>query len=107
MYGIQLSPTPVQGVQCVLVLRWEFGAVAERYSRRRTGANVQHRRQVVSVERHSLSGSVPPSVFRAAGHMTDSRGAIPGCVEIVFHVRVVSKQLSVTIDRGIENVPET
>ena len=38
--------------------------------------------------------------------MTDAGGAVPGGVEVIFHVRVISEEFPVRIEAAVEDVAE-
>ena len=104
MHGVEFAPAPIEREQRLLILRGELRAVAKGHARRRAGADVEHRRQVVGIELRPLARSVSPAELGPADDMIDSRGAIPACVEVVFHVGVVGEQLAFAVDRRIEDV---
>ena len=106
IHGIDFAPTPVEDVKGVLVFGREFRSVAEGRAGRRTGADVDGRGQIVRVELGIFSGAVAPAEFTAADDVVHAGGAIPGSVEIVFHVRVVGEELAGVIDRSVVDVAE-
>ena len=101
MHGMDFTPAPIEDVKGILVLCGELCPVPEGRSRGRSGSYVDHGRQGVRVELGPFAGAVSPAPHRAAGHVTDSRRAVPRGIEIVPHVCIKSEQFSVSVYSAI------
>ena len=106
MNRVQLSETPVRCVERLLILRGELCVVAERGSRWRTWANVDHRWNTVRVVDRPLTATTPPSKFGSTHNVHDASRPVPRCVQIPLHVRVVGKQFTVRVVAAVEFVAE-
>ena len=104
MHGVELAVAPVAEVKGLLVLRREFGPVAEGNARGRAGADVDHRRQAVDVVRRPLARAVAVAEIAAAGDVEHAGGAIPRHVHVPLHVGVVREQLAVAVEGDVERV---
>ena len=107
VYGIELTIAPVTDVEGLLVLGREFGTIAKADAGGRAWTDVYHGRQAVGIVDGPLAGSIAPAKFSPADHVAHAGGAVPGRVQIPFHVGVKSEQLALAIEGGIVFIAKT
>ena len=104
VHGVNFPPTPIEEVDCLLILVGKLCSVPKGHTGGRSRAYVDHGRQGVRIKFWSLAGSVPPAIHRTACDVTDPGGPVPWGVDIVFHVSVVGEELAIQIESTVENV---
>ena len=94
MNRIDHAIAPIADKQCILELGWELGPGPENDTGRRAVADIGHCTKTVCKVLRPFTGPIAPTKFRAADDVIDTRGAVPGCTDIPFHVRIVSEQIA-------------
>ncbi len=104
MYCIKLPITPIANEHSVLVFGREIGAISKTDACWRSRPDIYYWRYTIRKINRPLSGSITPSKLRATYDMADSRWSIPRCINIPFHICVISKQFSFSIKGRVELV---
>ena len=104
---IQLAPTPIECIECILIFRWKLCTIPKCHTRWRTWPDIKSCWQTVCIKRRSLSCTIPPANLSTTCHMVNSCRTIPRSIKVVLHICVIGEEFTIMIERCIKNIPKT